>query len=211
MMIAASPEPTTIATSANTRSSAAPKSKETVAAEEAAAKAAGADPSTTYVAKETYPHSSTGASPTALIGGGASQSGGAPIAASASVIEGRLKEWQLSTAEIQGDIESGKAIVRTKEIGANALTGRGDDEALHTLINNRLLADSETVRVATKMEVSNGEVAVHGSAASAEQIARVMAIVLDTDGVTKVTSDMKIDPTQPGSPRDDPSRIPSGK
>ena len=101
--------------------------------------------------------------------------------------------------------------MRTKEIGANALTGRGDDEALHTLINNRLLADSETVRVATKMEVSNGEVGVHGSAASAEQIARVIAIILDTNGVTKVTSDMKIDPTQPGSPRDDPSRIPSGK
>jgi hypothetical protein len=165
----------------------------------------------TYPNKETYPHTPSGASSTALIGGGAPQSGGEPIAPSASVIEGRVKEWRLSAADLQAEIGAGTPIVRTKAIGADAPTGRTDDEALHTLINNRLLADSDTVRVATKMDVKNGEVTLRGDAASAELIGRAMAIALDTNGVTKVTSEMKIDPSQPGALRDDASRIPSDR
>jgi hypothetical protein len=172
---------------------------------------AGAVAPLNYPNKETYPHTPSGASSTALIGGGAPQSGGEPIAPSASVIEGRVKEWRLSAADLQAEIGAGTAIVRTKEIGAGAPTGRTDDEALHTLINNRLLADTDTVRVATNMDVKNGEVTLRGNAASAELIGRAMAIALDTNGVTKVTSEMKIDPSQPGALRNDASRIPSDR
>lgn len=160
-----------------------------------------------YGNKETYPHTPSDASPTALIGGGAAQSGGAAIAPSSSVVEGRMTEWKLAPGDIKADLDSGAAIVRSKSLGADEPTGKMDDEALATLINNRLLADSETVRVTTHLKVTSGEVTMHGAASSPEQIGRAIAIVLDTQGVTKVTSEMKIDPLQPGSPRDDAAKI----
>lgn len=194
------------ATSATTNQS---TSSATVATSSASSSDAKGAASTTYPDKETYAHAGTDASSTALIGGGPSQSGGAPIAPSASVVEGRVSEWHLSAADIQADVDHGTAIVRTKEIGANEPTGKMDDDALLTLVNNRLLADPDTVRVATKMEAHNGEITIRGSAASAELIGRTVAIVLDTKGVTKVTSELKIEANQVGAPHDDAAHLPA--
>jgi osmotically-inducible protein OsmY len=164
--------------------------------------------STSYPDKETYPHSGTNASPTALIAGG-NTSGGQPIAPSASVIAGRVTEWKLSGSDVQAEIDRGGAIERTKEIGADQPTGNMEDEALHTLINNRLLADSEGVRVATtQTQVKNGVVTMNCAAATPDMIGRAIAIILDTPGVTKVTAQAKIDTSMPGSPKDDAKRIP---
>lgn len=161
----------------------------------------------TYGQKETYPHSASDVSTTALISGGSAQSGGAPIAAAASVVESRIKEWKLSGAEVQAEIDAGKPIERTKSAGVGEPTGKTDDAALETLINNRLLADSDTVRVTARVKADHGEVTLGGVAATSELIGRTIAIVLDTQGVTKVTADLEIDPMQPGAPKDDAARI----
>lgn len=161
----------------------------------------------TYGQKESYPHSTSDVSTTAQIAGGSTQSSGAPIAPSASVIENRIKEWKLGASDVQAEIDAGKPIVRTKSAGVGEPTGQIDDDALETLISNRLLADSDTVRVTTKVKASHGEVTLGGVAATPELIGRAIAVVLDTKGVTKVTANMKIDPMQPGAPRDDAARI----
>lgn len=163
--------------------------------------------STSYPDKETYPHSGANSSPTALIAG-ANPSSGAPIAPSASVIADRIKEWKLGPTEIESEMKAGP-IVRTKGIGANEPTGPADDEALHTLINNRLLADSDTVRVTTKdMQVKNGEVTFEEASSSSALLGRAIAVVLDTKGVSKVTAHATLDASLPGAPADDAKRIP---
>ncbi len=124
------------------------------------------------------------------------------------MIELYTKEWHLAAADVQAELNRGIAIVRTKETGADVPTGAAADEALHTLINSRLLADTDTVRITIRIQVRNGEVTLRGPVRSAELIGRAIVIALDTKGVTKVTSELKIDPLQPGTLRDDAARIP---
>jgi hyperosmotically inducible periplasmic protein len=83
-------------------------------------------------------------------------------------------------------------IVRTKELGAGAPTGSMDDSVIITLVKNKLKADSDLASLGLDVEAHNGEVTLKGNAQSATQIGRAIALALDTDGVTKVSSDIKV-------------------
>jgi osmotically-inducible protein OsmY len=83
-------------------------------------------------------------------------------------------------------------IVRTKDTVVGAPTGSTDDEVLETMVKGKLQADSETAKANFEVDAKNGEVMLKGSADSAAAIGRAMALALDTQGVTKVSSDVKL-------------------
>jgi osmotically-inducible protein OsmY len=103
-----------------------------------------------------------------------------------------MSEWRLSASEIQADLDRGVTIVRTKDSVVGAPTGSTDDEVLKTMVKGKLQADSETSKAMFNVEAKNGEVTLSGSAENAASIARAMALALDTQGVTKVSSDVKV-------------------
>lgn len=107
-------------------------------------------------------------------------------------ISTRITEWRLSPTEIQADLDRGVTIVRTKETMVGAPTGTTDDEVIETMVKGKLQADSETANAQIEVDASNGEVKLSGDADSANQIGRAMALALDTQGVTKVSSDVKM-------------------
>ncbi len=84
------------------------------------------------------------------------------------------------------------AIVRTKESIVGAPTGNTDDEVLKTMVQGKLQADSDTAKASIEVEAKSGEVTLKGSADSAGQIGRAIALALDTQGVTKVSSEVKV-------------------
>jgi osmotically-inducible protein OsmY len=98
----------------------------------------------------------------------------------------------LSSSEIQGDLDRGVTIVRTKDSVVGAPTGASDDEVIKTMVKGKLQADSEAAKAMFDVEAKNGEVMLKGTADSAAAIGRAMALALDTQGVTKVSSDVKI-------------------
>ncbi len=104
----------------------------------------------------------------------------------------RLTEWRLSDAEIQADLDSGIAIVRTKDSIVGAPTGSTDDDLLKTMIKGKFMADHETAKAMIEVAVDTGEATLKGSADSASQIGRAIALALDTPGVTKVSSELKV-------------------
>jgi osmotically-inducible protein OsmY len=83
-------------------------------------------------------------------------------------------------------------IVRTKDSVVGAPTGATDDEVVKTMVKGKLQADSDTSKATFDVEAKNGEVMLKGTADSAAAIGRAMALALDTQGVTKVSSDVKI-------------------
>jgi osmotically-inducible protein OsmY len=83
-------------------------------------------------------------------------------------------------------------IVRTKDSVVGAPTGATDDEVIKTMIKGKLQADSETANAMIDVDAKNGEVNLKGSADSATQVGRAIALSLDTQGVTKVSSDVKV-------------------
>jgi osmotically-inducible protein OsmY len=85
--------------------------------------------------------------------------------------------------------------VRSKEAAAGAPTGNTEDTVLKTMVEGKLKADSEVSSAAAKIQVAakSGEVTLSGSAPSADAVGRAIALALDTSGVTKVTSNLKLD------------------
>jgi osmotically-inducible protein OsmY len=107
-------------------------------------------------------------------------------------ITSRITEWRLGATELQADLDRGVTIVRTKDTVVGAPTGSTDDEVIETMVKGKLQADSETAKASIEVDAKNGEVMLKGSADSAALVGRAMALALDTQGVTKVSSDIKV-------------------
>jgi len=103
-----------------------------------------------------------------------------------------MTEWRLSATEIQSDLDSGVTIVRTKDSVVGAPTGATDDDVLKTMVKGKLQADSKTAKGSFDVDAKHGEVMLKGTADSAATVARAIALALDTQGVTKVSSDVKV-------------------
>lgn len=106
----------------------------------------------------------------------------------------RMAEWKLNPSDIQADLDNNKDIVRSKNPEAGAPTGTADKSVVESMVNSRLGADTDLA--ALKLRVSankHGEVTLKGKAQSADEVGRAIALALDTEGVTKVTSKIKLD------------------
>ena len=103
-----------------------------------------------------------------------------------------MTEWRLGDSEIQADIDRGVAIVRTKDSIVGAPTGHTDDSVIETMVKGKLQADSVTSKCTIDAKAKNGEVTLSGNADKASQVGRAIALALDTQGVTKVSSEIKI-------------------
>lgn len=83
-------------------------------------------------------------------------------------------------------------IVRTKDNVVGAPTGSTDDDVIKTMVKGKLQADSEAAKGSIDVDAKHGEVMLKGTADSAATVGRAMALALDTQGVTKVSSDVKV-------------------
>jgi len=108
-------------------------------------------------------------------------------------ISAKLTEWRLSAQDIEADLAADRAIVRTKD-STGAPTGNIDKSTLQSAVEAKIKADSELANL--KLDVNadrKGEIQLEGKALTANQVARAIALALDTDGVVKVTSKVKLD------------------
>jgi osmotically-inducible protein OsmY len=113
-------------------------------------------------------------------------------------ISTQITTYHLAAADIQADLDRGVTIVRTNDQIVGAPTGNTDDSVLVTMIKGKLQADSDLSAIASSIDVQahNGEVTLKGNAKSADQVGRAIALALNTSGVTKVSSEMKVSATK---------------
>jgi hypothetical protein len=106
----------------------------------------------------------------------------------------RMTEWRLSNSEIEADVMANRPIVRTRTDVATP-TGKIDDDTLEKAIKGRLHSDLKLADLKFDVNANDkGEVELEGKARTTDQIAHAMAVALDNDTVTKVTSKIKLDP-----------------
>lgn len=117
-----------------------------------------------------------------------------PVASSTLTggISSRLTEWKLNATDIQADLDRGATITRSKSDIVGAPTGASDDDVVETMVKGKLQADTHTSTGKIDVDAMNGEVTLKGTAANADAIGRAIALALDTQGVTKVSSDLKL-------------------
>lgn len=114
-----------------------------------------------------------------------------------------MTEWRLGSTELQADLDRGVTIVRTKDNVVGAPTGSSDDDVIETMIKGKLKADSEVSKASIDVDAEKGEVTLKGSADKADIVGRAIALALDTQGVTKVSSDIKVNSSAKSGAKDE--------
>jgi hypothetical protein len=109
-------------------------------------------------------------------------------------LSARMTEWRLSKSDIDADVLANRPVVRTRT-DAVTPTGKIDKGTMEKAIKGRL--NSDPMLADLKFDVNankEGAVELEGKARTTDQIAHAIAVALDNDGVTKVTSKIKLDP-----------------
>lgn len=108
-------------------------------------------------------------------------------------VSARMTEWRLSNSDIESDLAAKREIIRTKT--STTPTGNIDKGAVEKAIKGRL--NSDPMLADLKFDVNankQGEVVLEGKARTTDQIGHAIAVALDDDNVSKVTSKIKLDP-----------------
>lgn len=103
----------------------------------------------------------------------------------------RLTEWKLTANEIKNEFESSGRVMRSKPAAADQPTGPMDG-ILVSLVKSNLRGHAETAELKIDVAADKGAVTLNGTVQSLDQIGQVVAIALDTEGVTQATSAMTL-------------------
>ena len=108
-------------------------------------------------------------------------------------VEEKINSAGLTVEDIKAELSRTGEIVRKKaqEIGTEA-GNAATDARITASIKARLVADESLAGLGISVDCSKGEVTLSGKAPSAENIRKAVKIALDTDGVRKVTSRIKL-------------------
>ncbi|MDB6126720.1 MAG: hypothetical protein JWM35_616 [Verrucomicrobia bacterium] len=111
-----------------------------------------------------------------------------------NAVSNKLVEWKLTPSDIKADLEKGGRVVRSRSAVAGEKIGDAMDNArIVTVINAKLVGDSELSALKIDVDANSGVVTLKGSVASPELIGKAMVLALDTDGVREVVSLLTVD------------------
>lgn len=110
-------------------------------------------------------------------------------------VSGKTDEWKLSTTDIKAELESTGRVVREKSASDRQKFGEeADNTRIATVINSKLVIESEAVAPKIDVGVDRGVVTLKGSVRSTEMVGYAIALALDTEGVSRVISLITVDP-----------------
>lgn len=125
---------------------------------------------------------------------GASRDAAASMRQAGRDVSARMTEWRLNATDIEADVMANRNVVRTRS-DVLTPTGKIDKGNLEKAIKDRLHTDAKLADLKFDVNANDrGEVELEGKARTTDQIAHAMAVALDSDSVSKVTSKIKLDP-----------------
>lgn len=106
-----------------------------------------------------------------------------------NAVNDKLVAWKLTPSDIGRDLEKGGRIVREKTLTVGEKMGTMADNArIVTVINGKLVADSDLSAMKINVDADAGVVTLKGTAQSPAAVGKAIYLALDTDGVTQVVS-----------------------
>ena len=104
-------------------------------------------------------------------------------------VSDKLVEWHLTSDDIKADLAKTGEVVRTK---AAAVGDRIGDARVVAVVKAKYVLDRDLSALDINIDCRDGEVTLHGTVATPELVGRATALALDTDGVHRVTSKLKV-------------------
>lgn len=111
-----------------------------------------------------------------------------------NAVSDKFVEWKLTPSDIGTDLEKGARVVRTKTVAAGEkIATVADNARIVTVINAKLVADSDLSAFKIDVDADAGTVTLKGTAHSPGSIGKAIYLALDTDGVTQVISMLTVE------------------
>ena len=106
----------------------------------------------------------------------------------------KLQDWHLTSDDIKADLEKTGEVVRSKAAAAGDRIG---DARIVTVVKAKYVLDRDLSALDLNIDCRDGEVVLNGVVATPGLIGRATALALETDGVRRVTSHVKVKPRTP--------------
>jgi osmotically-inducible protein OsmY len=114
------------------------------------------------------------------------------VSSGASRMKEAIQE-RVDTQEIKKEIERTGTVVREKAKKAgSAIADATADARITTAVKSKLATESALSVFSIHVETTDGLVTLSGTVDSHDQVARVVQLALDTDGVVKVISTLQV-------------------
>lgn len=116
-------------------------------------------------------------------------------ASAKDAIVDKFAEWHLTPDEIKEDLGKTGQVVRSKARSAGGSIAHATSNArIVAVIKARYTLDNELSARTIDIDCDAGKVTLNGTVASTALISKAVALALDTDGVTDVTSKLTVQP-----------------
>jgi len=109
-------------------------------------------------------------------------------------VSDKLQDWHLTADDIKADLDKTGQVVRSKTAAAGDRIG---DARIVTVVKAKYVLDRDLSAHDLKIDCRDGEVLLTGVVATPALIGRATALALETDGVRRVTSLVKVKPHAP--------------
>ncbi len=110
-----------------------------------------------------------------------------------NTVANKLTEWHLTPDAIGEELERTGQVVRNKaQSTGDSIANASSSARIVTVIKTKLTLDKELSARAIAIDCDKGEVTLNGTVASHALIAKAVGIALETEGVTRVKSLLKV-------------------
>lgn len=100
--------------------------------------------------------------------------------------------WNLDADTIKRELAASGRVIREK---AHSVGDRIADARIVSVIKAKYVLDRDLSAIDINIDSTDGQVALTGTVASADLIAKALRLALDTDGVRTVTAQLTLPPT----------------
>ncbi len=112
-------------------------------------------------------------------------------------VANKLTEWHLTPDAIGEELERTGQVVRNKaQSTGDSIANASSSARIVTVIKTKYTLDKELSARAIAIDCDNGQITLNGTVASNALIAKAVGIALETDGVTRVKSLLKVTPPE---------------
>jgi osmotically-inducible protein OsmY len=112
-------------------------------------------------------------------------------------LDDKIREWRLGPQEVREELARTGQVVRQKATRAgHAIADTAADTRISGIVKGKILLNHDLASHDLNVTTTGGVVTLSGTAATAQDVSRALALAMDTEGVRQVVSKIQLAPAR---------------